>query len=485
MGFKPSKYQEAVSEWIRNGEGNAMVEAVAGSGKTTTLEQSLNDMGQARTMFAAFNRHIAKELQKRIPPTVAQVNTIHSFGFSALRRFIGGDATVDKFKMRNIITEIMGDEEDSKDARAAAVNLCDKVRLTLTDPEDHEALEGLMDKYDINVADDHGWVFEAVEDALHMDLKTAETKRVIDFTDMLWIPIKRNLSLKKFDWIALDEAQDFNAAQRTIVLRAIAPAGRVLAVGDRNQSIYGFMGADLESIPKFIQDLDAQVLPLSICYRCPTSHLDVARKIVPHIEARHNAPVGEILRRNVDYVARELGNGDLVICRINAPLASLALKLIRAGKKAVIRGKEDVARGLISLIRRVARKHLNGSLLQIFSALKDYVDRESAKLLQVGKTLRAANLHDRVNTIIALADGIDTQSELEYRINEIFSDDQEGIVLSSIHRAKGLEADRVAIYRPSLLPFPMAQSAWEIAQEWNLKYVAYTRAKQTIWEMEY
>ncbi len=98
--------------------------------------------------------------------------------------------------------------------------------------------------------------------------------------------------------------------------------------------------------------------------------------------------------------------------------------------------------------------------------------------------MRAAALQDRVDTIIALADGVNSQSGLEHRINTIFDDGKQGIVLSSVHRAKGLEAERVCIYKPSLLPFPKATMPWEIAQEMNLKYVAYTRSKNIIWEVE-
>jgi len=67
-------------------------------------------------------------------------------------------------------------------------------------------------------------------------------------------------------------------------------------------------------------------------------------------------------------------------------------------------------------------------------------------------------------------------ADLKNKISLIFTDELQGIVLSTIHKAKGLEANRVFIVRPDLLPLPHAHG-WQLAQEKNLIYVAITRAK--------
>ena len=59
-------------------------------------------------------------------------------------------------------------------------------------------------------------------------------------------------------------------------------------------------------------------------------------------------------------------------------------------------------------------------------------------------------------------------------------DESDAIVLSTIHKAKGLEADNIYIYYPSLMPLKLAIKDWEIKTENNLIYVAYTRAKKTL-----
>ena len=89
-------------------------------------------------------------------------------------------------------------------------------------------------------------------------------------------------------------------------------------------------------------------------------------------------------------------------------------------------------------------------------------------------------LDDKVETIFALADGVDTITGVQNRIEEVFSNDKEGVVFSTVHRAKGLESDNVYILKPELFPHPMAKQDWELQQERNITYVAYTRAKQRL-----
>jgi len=65
-------------------------------------------------------------------------------------------------------------------------------------------------------------------------------------------------------------------------------------------------------------------------------------------------------------------------------------------------------------------------------------------------------------------------------IGGIFSDDTRGIVLSTIHKSKGLENDRVFFLLPELLPSRFATMDWQLEQEENLRYVAITRAKKEL-----
>ncbi len=470
--FTPSKYQQAIYDWVRTGTGNAVVEAVAGSGKTTTLLEALNLM-TGSPLFCAFNKHIKDELAARAPKH-AKVSTIHSLGFSTVRKAFPLTAVNGK-KLQSIVREIMGEEFNDREARVAAERLASVAKLTLTDPTP-ENLSDLMAHHDIEANGETDWVIESVPEILEECVKRAEHE--IDFDDQVWLPHRLNLKPRGFDWVCVDEAQDLNSAQRELVLKA--GRGRVMAVGDSRQAIYGFAGADTSSIARITERLNAKTLPLSICYRCPSSHLDMAREIVPHIEARAGAPVGTIDYPSLDALTRILVDGDLIICRVNAPLAEIAMRLVRQGKKAVLRGR-DLSSNLQSLIRRVAKRRMTIDMAVFLDALVDYREKETRKLYAAEKDGQAESLRDRVDTLIALSDGTDTVDDLSRRVNEIFTDSKDGIVCSSVHRAKGLEAKRVGIFEPRLMPHPRARSGWEMEQEYNLKYVALTRSKDTLW----
>ena len=83
-------------------------------------------------------------------------------------------------------------------------------------------------------------------------------------------------------------------------------------------------------------------------------------------------------------------------------------------------------------------------------------------------------MEDKVSTLIFLAQLSNSIEDLIEKINMIFSNEITGIVLSTIHKAKGLEADRVFIVRPDLIPSPNNIKAWQAKQEKNLEYVAIT-----------
>lgn len=89
--------------------------------------------------------------------------------------------------------------------------------------------------------------------------------------------------------------------------------------------------------------------------------------------------------------------------------------------------------------------------------------------------------YDTIQAIEAINDSCNDADCLIEKIKSLFSDKKtKGIALSTIHKAKGLESDNVYICCPSLLPAKSAKDPWEIKQESNLEYVAYTRAKKKL-----
>jgi DNA helicase II / ATP-dependent DNA helicase PcrA len=477
--FQPSKYQTAIFDFIASGQGDAVVDAVPGSGKTTTCVEASKRLSSRNALFCAFNRHIAAELKTRLQGMRAQ--TIHSLGLSALYPI--GKPEIDDRKYSKLIRQYLFDlnitERERLQTTSARIReLLRLSQLTLTEAEDEPALRALASHYSLDMKDwDFTW--KAIAPILNIGIELAP--QVIDYNDMVWLPHVLGLEPRKAQWVFVDEAQDLNQAQLELVLKARAAGGRMLFVGDARQAIYGFTGASTRSIANITDRTQATVLPLSICYRCPTSHIELANKVYPGIEPRPGAPAGtakEIEEAEVVGIAQE---GDLILCRTNAPLVPLCFELIRAGIPAKIRGT-DIGKNLIALLAQVEQAS-GFTFSQLPQYLYAYLDEQ--KLLlgnQDSAEMVIANIEDRVKTILAISQSTRASSMagLIRAITDLFSDQRAAVWLSSIHKAKGLEANRVILLYPNLLPHPNAKKPWEQEQEQNLKYVALTRAKESL-----
>jgi superfamily I DNA/RNA helicase len=233
------------------------------------------------------------------------------------------------------------------------------------------------------------------------------------------------------------------------------------------------------------------VLPLSVCYRCPTSHLAVAREWRSDIEARPGAPVGTIrMLERIDYVD-EAAAGDLVICRRTAPLIGLCFELIAAGIGASVRGRADMSKGLVKIVKRAGKLADKARWSITFAdALARHGDEAAQKLRARARDEQAAAdavdaLEDRIECvrIIFASTSASSQADLIGSIERTFADKAAAVTLSTVHRAKGLEADRVVILEHDRLISPRATQAWQVQQEEHLSYVAYTRAKSEIIEI--
>lgn len=485
--FQPSKYQARVFEWVAVGRGDGIVNAVAGSGKTTTLVQAAQ-LVRGNALFIAFNKSIADELGRRLAGTTMAAKTIHAVGFACLTKALGRGVKVEDRKYYRIVAEYVDEladewqrsDDDSLPTRSEAVSgllkVADKARVTLTNPTDERALDCLCVKYGIDI---HPRLLRGVGAVIRRGEAQARSRREIDYTDMLYLPYAWSLQAATYDWVFCDECQDLSAAQLDLVLKCRARGGRMLFVGDPRQAIYGFAGADAESFHRIKEMTQATELPLSICYRCPTSHLALAREIVPEIEARPDAPEGVIEQVPAGKLTEALREGDLVICRLTAPLISLCIRLIAQRVPARVRGR-DIGKQLTEMVRAVQK--LDGFRFEELPIyLKRYRTIQLDRLAKRDASESAVqSLNDRVDGIQACYDGFSAESvdALCFEIESLFADGRASIWLSTVHRAKGLEEQRVFILQPDKLPFRFAkQQPWEMEQEMNLKYVALTRAK--------
>lgn len=255
--------------------------------------------------------------------------------------------------------------------------------------------------------------------------------------------------------------------------------------------IYSFMGSDYRSFDELRKLPNTVSLPLSISYRCAQDVVNYAKRFNKQIEAKPDAPKGMVkFGAKID----EIQDGDMVLCRVNAPLLQLYCKLVEQGKAASIRGK-DVGASLIRTIKKTNEDLLNRNLsaVGVFSKLYDkLLDEIDTVMNKHHITLDMAmddsgisQMYDTIQALEAISEDIFTTNQLIDKINNLFKDKKiKGISLSTIHKAKGLESDNVFICCPSLSPSKSAKEDWEKEQEYNLEYVAYTRAKQNLYFLE-
>lgn len=476
--FSASKYQLAIfswtTKWSKSRESRTLVvEAGPGCGKTRTLTELLPLIPRSLDVcYLAFNKHTVADMRQKAEKkglTHIKIRTDHSLGFAACRAAFGNDLKVDKHKV-DAILEGMLPRDQFGYLYSPIKKLVSLVKANLLGTSREELLE-LVTYHNIDLNGETEVVFMTVAAVV---AKCLSITSVVDYDDQVWLPVVLNLPCHQHDMLLVDEAQDTNKSTTALFLKSIKPNGKIIAVGDRHQSLYGFRGADAEAIPNLIKNLDADVLPLSISYRLPKSHVRDLNQMMPsaNLESPDWAIEGVIRNLSVDKALVEWKSGDMVLCRTNAPLVKPAFQLIRRGVKAIIRGR-DIGSGLLDLVKKMKA----GSLVELLVSLRKYETEEVAKLVAADKGLQAQNLEDKVETIIALADGITSITALEERIDKIFSDENDaGVIFSSVHRAKGLEAERVYILHRELMPHPMAKQPWEKVQEENCMYVAHSRS---------
>lgn len=488
-GFIPSKYQQDIFDFIQHGNGNSVINALAGSGKTSTIVNAVKLIpSTCNALFIAFNKEIVKELEKKLAGVKnVQVKTLHSLGLLMIRRNLGTNIEIDEYKYRTFIkknikqlssadfdkmtTKLMQQYTDN------VIQLCDLGRYNLAQCE--KDLLQVSARHDIPIIDDE------CNAVLNVMKWGRENTTSIDFTDMVWLPYELTLNPigLQYDYIFIDECQDLNAAQRELFLRCFRRGTRFIAVGDKKQAIYSFAGADAESFAKLQNLPNTTTLPLPISYRCPKKVVNLANQFVDTMECREGAPDGEIVH-NVSI--KDIHDGDMVLCRTKMPLIKLYMRYLRMGVKSYVRG-QDIGLNLLRMVDKTEQIVLNVSLQKdgVFARLYDDLFEERNRLMiKRGMDLEDATLsnqimnkYDSIKALEILAEGLTSARDLHDRIENVFAESADGVCLSTIHKAKGLEANNVYILCKTLIPSRLATQDWEKEQEQNLMYVAYTRAK--------
>ena len=464
-----TKEQEAIWNEIANGTSHIIVDAGAGVGKTFTIVEGANrDNGQKKA-FLCFNKSIQKELAERLPDDV-EAKTFHALGFAALRS-AGIRTKVNNFKLRNIIDDMLG-----RDFYAQPLTkLISLIKGSMVEGDDKKSIYRLIDEYNIEFKSDREEII-AIDSIPAILNQCKRNTAMIDFDDMIWLPLVLDMPLPIFDTLYVDEAQDFNEMQRELISRCVAN-GRCIIVGDPNQAIYGFRGADSNSMDMFVRrlengDREIKRFSLSLTWRCPKTVVAEANRYVKNFTCRSDAIDGMVVE-NAPFNPQA---NDMVLCRYNAPLVSAFYDLILQGKSAYVLGR-DMTKGLINAVRKITKNDNMGSeefselLAQDFKFTYD-------KLIAADKVNQANNLEDKFECLKIFSTMATTVGGIVNEIKRVFDNNEEGeIMLSTVHKAKGLEADNVYILATDRMPHPKASNPRE---ERNICYVAITRAKRNL-----
>lgn len=484
-----SHYQTAIFDAVINTNSNIAVNATAGSGKTTTIVEAANRFIKRypykSVLCTAFNKSIVEELKKRLKPNIDSQG-IHSLGKQALTRYHKNSLFVDEyktFKLADIVLKKVKFKKNEKFVYQYTLSdIIDLLRLTLVEPN-FDNIDNLCNRYDISImGDEINHSIELYNILEKHNRSLIGEKNTIDFTDMVFLPATNDkIQLKKYDVVIIDEAQDLNRVQHKFIDKLLKPNGRLISVGDKHQAIYGFAGADSNSFEILENRPNTLSLPLSVCYRCSRNIVFNAQQVNPEIEPSDDQITGPpIIYGEIE----QIDSNSLVVSRNVRPLVNLFFKLLENNQKSFIKGR-DIENGLIALYNKVkdyekwdAEDKLNDKLDNLFYELKEKgikKPKEHAKYL---------NLKEKVIIIKLIASKVKYMFEVENKIHQLFKDKKNAIQLMTVHKSKGLEADKVFFIESfngdKLIPSKYAKHEEELKQENNLLFVALTRAKKEL-----
>ena len=504
--FNPSHWnglsdqQLEVLRWVHEGTGSLELLARAGCGKTFTLMKvvkAIADSNLGDVAVMAYNKKIADEIKGKLEEAkydwrIAQAGTVHSFGFSTWRK-VAPRVKIDDKKLLNILHhEKMNNPSNFvlQDAGSAIVKMVSLAKQRafghLTEVGDTAAWMDIWDHFgienDVSETIDTLEVVSICKQIYRISLN--QCREVIDFDDMILAPLVFRARFWPKDWILVDESQDTNPARRAMALAMLKPrTGRMIFVGDPAQAIYGFTGADSDSMNQLKKATNAKTLPLNVTRRCPKAVVAQAAQLVTDFTAHEDAPEGVI--RAIEFADLEKENlsaADVILCRNTAPLIQTAYTLISKGIACRVEGRE-IGSGLTKLARRWKIKTLD----KLLGKLEDYEARQSAKFMSRDQEDRVQAMVDQLDCLRIVIDRClmakkNTVDDLVADIESMFGNTPDGaqppvLTLSTVHKSKGREFRRVFLLgRDRFMPSPYAKKPWQIEQEKNLEYVAITRA---------
>lgn len=298
-GLNDKQYEAVV-----NTEGPCLVIAGAGSGKTKVLTHKIaylmgeKDIKPWNILAITFTNKAANEMKERVDGLVEGatkdmwIGTFHSICVRILRRFIdriGFDHSFvifDTSDQRTLIKECLKDLNiDDKMFTDRIVQFeISNAKNDMKEPEQYEALA----KGDYRK--------EKIASVYKLYQRRLKENNAIDFDDIINFAIKifkenedvLEYYADKFKYILVDEYQDTNKSQFTLIKLLAQTHGNITVVGDNDQGIYSFRGADISNILNFEKDFKGtKIIKLEQNYRCTQNILNAANSVIKNNEVKY------------------------------------------------------------------------------------------------------------------------------------------------------------------------------------------------------
>lgn len=450
----PTAEQLAIIDAAQNTTDNLIISAYAGAAKTSTLVLIAKALPSVPIFCIAFNKKISEEMTKRLP-TNCTAKTLNAIGHQAWSAAIGKRLTLDTDKIHKIIKTIPDFPWDKFGDISTAVTMA---RANGYIPEGNTggksliSAESFFDNLEDAVPED------IVDQILNESIRQAWTG-LIDFNDQLYMPTLFSGVFPKPQLLMIDEAQDLSPLNHRMLDRMVQK--RIIAVGDPNQAIYGFRGADQDSMDHLEIQFNMRKLKLSTTFRCARSITQRAKWRAPDISCPDTAAEGSVTHLQELHIS-EILPGAAVICRKNAPLIRLAFQLIRAGRGPKFIGF-DIGPQLVRVLRKLGPSSTPQAEALTLLA-KWNTGRKQSKTQQERYECLKLIINEATDLGFAIM-----------RAEQMFSADGQ-VLLMSGHKSKGLEFDTVYHLDPTKYgPGP---------QEANIRYVIETRAKTALYLIE-
>ena len=466
MSHKPTAEQQDILYAFGTGS-HLVIEAGAGTGKTSTLKMLAAASPHERGVYIAYNRAIADEASRSFPASVL-CKTAHGLAYGAVGRAyshrLNGprQRAQDTARILRINEPVKLSDKGPMIAPQQLARLVSetlqrfcysaddqvqRMHVPLVNGVNSAAERAELARYLVPIAQ-RAWD----EDITRVD---GQLRFTHDMYLKLWILTGPQLGV---DYVLLDEAQDSNPAVAGLV--ANQDAQRIL-VGDRSQAIYGWRGA-VDAMASFA----GERYQLSQSFRFGPAIAGEANKWLEILGAPLRLTGYDAIPSTIGH----LGTPDAVLCRTNGGAISRAMTAMAAGRRvALVGGGKDIER-LAEAAQRlqlgIPTDHPDLFAFQSWREVQDYVEQDST-----GSDLRVfVRLIDRYGS-----------AEVIRCCARLVEEDRADVVISTAHKAKGREWPTVAIASDFAEPKPQDDGTLKVfADEAMLAYVSVTRAQHQL-----